>query len=115
MKARAHGCSLKLAAEGLCTFQADSVTSSFRSARHLQQLGLSAEEPLFSTKTKTPPACSSLPYDDQDTKGLKTLVPGGVCSLMLQEFYFYASLLFSNTGLIAMGMAQRPKLSSGEL
>lgn len=91
MKARAQGCPLKLAAEGLCTFQADSLTFSFRSAPHLQQLGLSAEEPSFSTKTKTPPVCSSLPYNHQGTKGLKTLVPGEVCSLMLHEFCFYIS------------------------
>lgn len=68
MKARAHGCSLKLAAEELCTFQVDSLTSSFRRVPHLQQLGMSAEEPLFSTKTRTPSVCSSLPYYNHDTK-----------------------------------------------
>lgn len=48
MKAGAYGCPLKLAAESLSAFQADSLISSFRRVPHLQQPGMSAEKALFS-------------------------------------------------------------------
>lgn len=90
MKARAHGCSLKLAAEKLCTFQAESLVSSFRRIPHLQQLGMSAKEPLFSAKTRAPYVCSSpRPLLWPQHKITQDTVPHEVCLLMLHEFPGY--------------------------